>query len=74
MIVNSQQAPVAASISPLNPELKVSKAGLYRLTVNYNGKTAKLSEGIKININRKFTLPGGVIWYVTNNGTCNIVK
>ena len=45
-------------------KLNVNKEGFYRLSINHNGMPAyNVSQGIQVILNRKVTLPGGILWY-----------
>ncbi|MDR2562365.1 MAG: GEVED domain-containing protein [Prevotellaceae bacterium] len=44
-------------------KLYITKGGLYRVRVNYKGNSYELTNGLKVILNRKATISGGLIWY-----------
>ena len=54
------------------PSLNITKEGIYKVKIHYDGKSYEISKGLEIYFNRKITLPGGVLWYDSGSNATNV--
>lgn len=54
------------------PSLNITKEGIYKVKIHYNGKSYEIPKGLEVYFNRKITLPGGVPWYDLGSNATNV--